>query len=400
MTQQKAQRVKHYFHLGLSFLKETMKALALTPVARLIYRKKHVWLVSERGTDARDNGYHFFRYLRTQHPEINSYYVISKDAADRDRLTSLGHIVDYRSLKHYLLFFGAEKLISSHIMGFSPQNNFYLYCQAKGRKSIVKGKTVFLQHGVTKDNIPQLYQENTKLDLFICGAKPEYEYITDNWHYENDEVQYTGFARFDALHDFHTKRQILIMPTWRSWLEHSADASGEKLLKSSYFQHWNGFLKSDGLKELVEKYDVSFIFYPHYAVQKYIDRFQSASSRVIVADFVHYDVQQLLKESMLLITDYSSVFFDFAYMRKPVVYYQFDEEEYRAQHYKQGYFDYRRDGFGEVVTEEKALLELMEQYLENGCALKESYQKRIEGFFPLHDDKNCERIYDEIAGLS
>lgn len=42
-----------------------------------------------------------------------------------------------------------------------------------------------------------------------------------------------------------------------------------------------------------------------------------------------YDVQQLLKESLLLITDYSSVFFDMMYMNKPVIFYQFDENQYR-----------------------------------------------------------------------
>ena len=99
---------------------------------------------------------------------------------------------------------------------------------------------------------------------------------------------------------------------------------------------------------------------------------------------------------MLLITDFSSVFFDFAYMQKPVLYYQFDEEEYRASHYAQGYFDYRRDGFGEVVTEETELLELLEQYLENDCSLKPEYRQRTEGFFTLHDMHNCERIYNEI----
>ena len=92
-------------------------------------------------------------------------------------------------------------------------------------------------------------------------------------------------------------------------------------------------------------------------------------------------------------------FFDFAYMRKPVLYYQFDEEEFRANHYAKGYFDYRRDGFGEVVTEEEKALDLLEQYLENGCRLKPAYRARIQEFFPLHDQNNCERIYHEIMKL-
>lgn len=393
------EKLKQYIGIAFNFGVEILKTAILYPVGRLLYRKKDIWLISERGTDARDNGYHFFRYLREKHPEIECYYVIAKDSPDRKHIESLGEAVHYRSLRHYLLLFGARYLVSTHIMGFTPNRGFYNYIQTRIERKVLRGKTVFLQHGITKDNLSYLYQENTKLDLFICGAKPEYEYIAKNWHYQHDEVQYTGLARFDSLLEQKINRQILIMPTWRKWLKYPEDAAKTSILDSPYFQSWCGLLKSPGLAELAEQYGVQFVFYPHFEMQEYINQFETASEKIILADFAHYDVQRLLKESMLLITDYSSVFFDFAYMNKPVLYYQFDEAEYRANHYAEGYFDYRRDGFGEVVTEENALLTLLEQYLENDCQLKDQYRKRIEGFFPLHDEKNCERIYREIINL-
>ena len=58
--------------------------------------------------------------------------------------------------------------------------------------------------------------------------------------------------------------------------------------------------------------------------------------------------QEFLLESSLLITDYSSIFFDFGYLRKPVIYSHFDYEKYRKSHYREGYFDYKYDGFGPV----------------------------------------------------
>ena len=42
-----------------------------------------------------------------------------------------------------------------------------------------------------------------------------------------------------------------------------------------------------------------------------------------------------------MITDYSSVFFDFSYMRKPVIFYQFDEKKFRKAQYAEGYFSYK-----------------------------------------------------------
>ena len=44
---------------------------------------RELWLVCERGNDARDNGYWFYRYLKEEHPEINARYVIETDSADR-----------------------------------------------------------------------------------------------------------------------------------------------------------------------------------------------------------------------------------------------------------------------------------------------------------------------------
>lgn len=388
-----------YLRTGARFGWEAIKLVALYPIGRLLYRNRDIWLISERGTEARDNGYHFFRYLREQHPEIDCRYVITKDSPDRERVAALGKVVDYRSLQHYLLYWGSKYLISTHYLGFAPSRGFASYAQKKLNRKVTKGKTIMLRHGVSKDNTQGLYQENTHLDMLICGAKPECDYISRNWHYQNGEVRYTGLARFDSLQDFQNKRQVLIMPTWRKYLTHSLDASEKQMQESEYFQRWNSFLSSRKLAKLAKEYQVQFLFYPHYEVQQYIKSFATASSDIILADFAHYDVQQLLKESMLLITDFSSVFFDFAYMQKPVLYYQFDEEEYRANHYNQGYFDYRRDGFGEVLTEESELLDLIEQYLAEDCRLKPEYQQRIEGFFPLHDNKNCERIYQEILKL-
>jgi len=62
------------------------------------------------------------------------------------------------------------------------------------------------------------------------------------------------------------------------------------------------------------------------------------------------DYQELIKESSLLITDYSSIFFDFAYLKKPVIYTHFDYNEYRENHVPEGYFNYKNDGFGPICN--------------------------------------------------
>jgi len=118
----------------------------------------------------------------------------------------------------------------------------------------------------------------------------------------------------------------------------------------------------------------------------------------VIADFDHFDVQTLLKESAILISDYSSVAFDFAYMRKPVIYYQFDEELFFEKHYHRGYFDYTTIGFGDVCKKEADVIESISRICSQGMHIEERYSERVNRFFPLYDTSNCERIYQLIAG--
>ena len=374
------------------YLWEFVKYYALYPIAIWKYRGRKIYLIAERGTDARDNGYHMYRYIRQNHPELEAYYVIADQSADRPKVEVYGNVVRWKSLKHYLLFIAAEYKISTHIAGYSPNINFYTKYVGKLRWH---GKKVFLQHGIIKDDLQSLYWENTRVDLFICGAKPEYDYVASAFHYKG-QVKYTGLARHDALHEVELKPQVLLMPTWRMYL---SKLSVDKFAKSDFVEKWNQVLRDERLIAAAKKAGIQIVFYPHYEVQKHLKLFTSTDPSVVIADFGHYDVQQLLKESQLLVTDYSSVYFDFAYMEKPCVYYQFDAEQFFAEHYSKGYFDYHTMGFGEVVQDQTQLVDYIIRYIENGFQIPQQYKNRIEGFFPLRDEQNCRRILEEIQKL-
>lgn len=349
--------------------------------------RKRYWVLYERGADARDNAYFFYRYLKEKHPEQKIYYIIDKHSADYSKVQE--DAVHFGSLKNYWVLATAEKVISTHCYKGLPDINPKLFRLLK-----LNEKHHFLQHGVTKDDIAALHFDHTGVRLFICGAKPEYDYICQEFGYPKGAVQYTGFARYDTLHDIKTKRQILIMPTWRMYINDE-----NQFLESEYYQQWNRFLTDPQLAEYLEQNDLSAIFYPHYEVQKYLQCFQPVSKRIVLADFANYDVQTLLKESKLLVTDYSSVFFDFAYMRKPVVYFQFDQDEFFDKHYNHGYFSYQAMGFGPVADDVHAAIDAIKQSAEMEFNPTEEYLNRMESFFPLFDQKNRERIYEAICAL-
>ena len=155
---------------------------------------------------------------------------------------------------------------------------------------------------------------------------------------------------------------------------------------------------TEEITNLIEEKNYKIVFYPHIILQKFINEFKVKSDRTILASFKDYDVQDLLKEAEILVTDYSSVAFDLAYMKKKTIYFQFDLEKYREEQYQDGYYSYETDGFGPLYKNYKELKESMLKYLDDKKVLN-AYNKRISNFFDKIDKNNCERIYEEIVKL-
>lgn len=355
---------------------------------------RDVWIVAERGHDARDNGYHFFRYLRENFPEIKAYYIIDKKSADFKRVSGLGNVVNYGSFMHHLLFSVSEYKISTHIFGHSPD----ILCYNRFLKfGVIRGKLVMLQHGIIVNDIEWMFYPATKLDLLVCGAKPEYEAVKTRYGYPSGVVQYLGLCRYDALLRPHSESNtILLMPTWR---RNACGGSAADFKKSAYYAAFQRLINNTRLLKMLEDRGLRLVFYPHYEVQKFLGEFSSGSDSVVIASFDDYDVQELLMSSKLLVTDFSSVFFDFAYMGKPVLFYQFDEAEFRRQNYKEGYFDYRSDGFGPVTDDEDELVDEIIRAADNGFAAEDKYIKRKNAFFTLRDGECCRRNVEAVLRL-
>lgn len=84
-----------------------------------------------------------------------------------------------------------------------------------------------------------------------------------------------------------------------------------------------------------------------------------------------------------------------------MIYCQFDREDFfRGGHVcVQGYFDYERDGFGEVTYDLESTVDKIIEYVENDCKLKDKYRERIDRFFAFNDQNNCQRVLEKILAL-
>jgi len=94
------------------------------------------------------------------------------------------------------------------------------------------------------------------------------------------------------------------------------------------------------------------------------------------------------------------VAFDFAVLRRPIVYIQHDRETFYAGHsYEPGYYDYDRDGFGPVCTDYETTISTIIRIIETGCQLDDQYRRRVESFFPNGGESCCAAVIDAILEL-
>lgn len=376
-------------------IKDVIK-FAIAYIWSMGLKKKDIWIVTERRAECKDNGYYFFRYMREKFPDKHVYYAIDKESDHIAKIESYHNLLYFNSLKHYAYALAATKLIGAFLpVGIPDSICFYKFPQ------LIKGKKIFLQHGITKENIKSLHYENTKASLFICGGKPEARFVEKEFGYPDGAVKYTGFCRYDGLIDQKQGEFILFMPTWRQWLPSSSFHSEDTAITESvYLKRINFLLRDKKLHHILKEKGLKLIFYPHHELQCYLNMFEEKySDNIIIASEKDYDVQKLLLECKCLITDYSSVAFDVAYMKKPIIYYQFDEEEYYEKHYSKGYFSYTNDGFGEKCSNEQEVIEGVENIIDSDFLMADLYKARVERFFKYRDKNNCQRVYEEINNM-
>lgn len=369
--------------------------LPIALIAKIFIR--NFWLVGEDKQEAKDNGYWFFKYVRENHPEQKIAYVIDKKCADYEKVKDLGKIIQWGGISHWFWYLVAKKNISSQ-KGCKPNAAACYLFEVKLR--LWRNNRYFLQHGVIMNDLKWLYYDRCYFKLFCVSAKPEYDYVSEQFGYPKGIVECIGLTRFDRLHDTcDKKRQILVMPTWREYLVRPYGAVSESDLKeqfpeSEYFKKWSELLCSQSLQKALAENNYTLLFYPHRNMQIYLDKFRALQTgeNIEIAEPQNLSVQQALKESACLITDYSSVFFDFAYMKKPIIFYQFDEAEFRANQYEEGYFDYHNNSLGSWCSELQDCLNLLFGQLVADCPDND----RVSEFFEIYDDKNCERTYEAV----
>lgn len=386
-------------------LKRRTKAAKKAALIRLLahcirfLHRKPIWLISDRRDRAGDNGEVFYRYLKqSKRGEVNAYFILSHGSNDYIRMKPLGGIISPYSWRHKILALMADWCVSSQLdyLYRNPFDRPYY------RDILRKTRFAYLKHGIVSNDLTRhLDKDIWEIDGLVVSTKNEYNNILNGqYHYTDKQIWLTGLPRFDILQDKREKI-VTILPTWRMYLfsrKHPITGVRYPLNgfeNTNFVKFYKNLLQNTKLRNLLSRYGYALRFMPHPTCRPYMAAFQIPND-VTFPENISY--QEIYKMSSLIVTDYSSSIYDFIYLKKPVVYCQFDEEQFFAGTHvcNKGDFNYERDGFGEVTYNSEQLIAIIANYLEKDCELHEPYKTRIEAAFLDRSPTHCERLFMAI----
>lgn len=398
------------FRREIKVLKEVFQRSKRVFVYRAAYwltrpwlRRKNIWITFDKLYKAGDNGEYFFRYARNNQDGIEVKYIINKAYDDAKRLKEEGlDPLYYRSLRQILYFLNSRVIATTHanVPVFSGiHTGGFKYVQ-----DLLDADIVCIQHGLAVQWLPHnLNAQYDNLKRFYCASPYEVKNLSHplyGYHDPEKSLRLTGVARYDGLVN-QPKKQILIIPTWRSYISMPASAGGVRpyspdFKETDYFKIYNSLIQNPRLIETAKRlgYQVKYLLHP--TVTSQIGDY-TPGENVEVLSPLGVSYEKILTESDLMVTDYSGVQFDFAYMRKPILYYHPDA---LPPHYVDGGFFYDTMGFGEIIKTEKRLVDELCRLMENGCQLDEFYRGRADAFFAFDDRNNAKRIYEDLKEMS
>lgn len=362
-------------------------------------------LICDRPGFGDDNGEALFRYIQKHRPELReqTWLVLLPSAPSYKELKKTKRVVHPGSLRHKKLYLNCRILFTSHQFdGFTSPWKKRVVPEIS---DVIDLTFVWLQHGVTMNNVDSAFNRlNRGLDGLSVATTHEESYAKKGELLHTPlSVMPVGFTRFDLLSDSSSSQDqkvILYTPTWRTWLTGAILPSGAHATENG-FEESDYFLQQERLlsdPEVIEALDrsgarIDLVLHPGMAA--YTSSYQRlASQRVRILEPGSVKYRDIFNSSHAMITDYSSVFFDFVYMGKPVIFDHSDEERFRDSHYRSGVFDYSTSAPGPVARNFEELKRELLELISRNFKMEDRYAARLEGIFLHRDGNNSQRTLD------
>lgn len=368
-------------------------------ITKKYFEKRKTTLFYENKCEsAQDNAFLMFEYCMN-HEELlkedkkNLFYIMDKRQTDFEQLRKYKRqILPFMSIRHMVYLLAADNFVST-----GRKSDAFHYkarpCQIVDRMK--KAPFFFLQSGVTgmmklSDDFKRGGDEEPK--ICMVSSEREKNLFMDELGYDENQLALTGLARWDILKDHSSgQRNVLMMPTWRSWL---TDISEDSFARSEYCSKIREFIQSQMLAEILEAKSMTLTLLVHPKLKKYARNFEVHSERIQIFDYTSRPISEMLMMASMVVTDYSSIAWDAYYMGKPVIFYQFDKERYEEE--VGSYMDLEKDLFGDIAATPKELFQAILTYEFNEFRERPENVMAKEKLLPLCDESNRERIFKEL----
>ena len=324
---------------------------------------KHIKLSNERTVLVKINSKNYFKYLSMSKYWVVNSLVTSAIKKKKNQLyIQCWHGTPLKKLRYDI---EVEGNVLNSVKEIRRRNDLdavkFDYFLSPSKFCTEKFTSAFNLKKLKKDNI------------LIEEGYPRNDYLIN--HKKSDVIKIKK-----ALNIPKDKKVILYAPTFRD-NQHTSGVG----------YTYNLGLDFDKLKKEFND-DYVILFRTHYFVSNSFD-FTNYENFIIDAS-KYDDINDLYIVSDMIITDYSSVFFDFANLKRPMLFYMYDLEEYK-NNLRDFYFDL--DVLpGPIVEKEKDLIKEIKNIDKYDKKYLKKYQKFNEKFNYLDDGSATKRVVDII----
>lgn len=296
-------------------------------------KNKYLWLFGENNAStANNNSYYFWKNVVNIDDDIEKYFVLEKNKKNKKIYNTLSpyekkHIVWRNSVEHYNKYFESDMLfVSLSYLDVVPNKIFN-----KALKLKIKKPVIYLQHGtlgIKKIGYSGKAYNNNMFRFCIYNRLIKETYMREN-DFKEYQLYYSPYLpRYTALvekdQEENNKNQILWFATWREYFKESKGSD-------IFVTYMKKIVSSPKLKEYLEEKNLIFKICVHQFFDENILKSVYSSiqtNRIKIVAQTKIDVMDELVKSKVLITDYSSIGFDFTFLNRPVLFFQPDIDQY------------------------------------------------------------------------
>lgn len=338
--------------------------------------------------------YCVFEYM--QKHNIKSYYVVWKENPFYKKLKYQGKLKNVIVLKNsvyssfeffrkiWIYLFRTKSVISSfggpnrEIVEFLYNNKYITYiCSDHG--------SVFFKIFVLSSGYFGPYAYNKFL---VCNKYEADLFQKYGWKKENLKI--IGLPRWDYLSKKTDKQKtIFVMFTWRtSFYSGNQDRYNIPLESTKYTQRILSFFNNERLKDLLKKHNIKIqVALHHSMLDQTGGRYNFKCDNIELVPSIK--ISEYIGIADLFITDYSSIFFDFAFLNTPIIFYRPDFDDTSLLELDREDMKHVKSLdnliYNTVYDENKAI-DLIEKYIKNGFVLEDENKQKNNNLFATKEN--------------